>query len=207
MTNIIPYVIDNVRIRYFGTNNSNAYATGIDMKINGEFVKNAESWFSLSIMQTEEDLTDDFYFTETGERVEPGYIPRPTDQRVKASIFFQDYLPRFPTLKMNLTLHFATGLPFGPPNSDKYLHTLRYPPYRRADIGLNKLLVGGKKKSDYSGFFQNFDQIWLGLEVFNLFGINNTVSYIWVKDITNTTYAVPNFLTQRQVNLKLYLDF
>lgn len=206
MDDIIPYVRDNVRIRYFGTNNAKAYATGLDFKINGEFVKGVESWFSLSLMKTEEDLKDDFYIDESGNVVEPGYIPRPTDQRLNFSLFFQDYLPKNPTIKMNLTLHLATGLPFGPPNTDKYLHTLRYPPYRRVDIGLGKLLVGEANKKS-SGFRSHFKSMWLSLEVFNLFGISNTISYLWVKDITNASYAVPNFLTQRQVNLRLHVRF
>jgi len=146
MDQLIPYVIDNVRIRYFGTNNSRGYATGIDFKINGEFVKNAESWFSLSLMKTEEDLQDDYYIEDDGTIVYPGYIPRPTDQTINFSLFFQDYLPNNPTLKFNLTLHYATGLSFGPPESPKYQHTLRIPAYRRVDMGISKRLLSENRE-------------------------------------------------------------
>jgi hypothetical protein len=207
MDDLVPYIIDNVRIRYYGTNNSKGYATGVDFKINGEFVKNAESWFSLSLMKTQEDIKDDFYINESGERIEPGYIPRPTDQTVNFSIFFQDYLPGNPTLKFNMTLHYATGLSFGPPNSPKYKHTLRIPAYRRVDMGISKRLLSGEKEFGKNNPFKHFTSIWASLEFFNLLGIDNTISYIWVKDVTNTTYAVPNYLTQRLVNLKLTMNF
>ena len=197
MNDLIPYVVDNVQVRYYGQNNSRGYATGVDFKINGEFVKNAESWFSLSLMQTKEDLQDDYY-VEGGKVVHPGYIPRPTDQRVNFSIFFQDYLPNNPTLKFNITMHYATGMAFGPPNAPKYKQVLRIPPYRRVDLGLSKRLMGEKK---------GFQSIWASLEVFNLLQINNTISYLWVKDVTNTVFAVPNYLTGRLVNLKLAVRF
>jgi hypothetical protein len=163
LDNLIPYEIDNLRIRYYAQNNSHGYAVGIDMRVNGEFVKGIESWASLSIMQTMEDIEDDFYYdyyNAEGEliipgytfdvvavdslRQEPGYIPRPTDQRVNFSLFFQDFLPKFPTYKMYLKLIFGSSLPFGPPNSEKYKHTLRIPPYRRVDIGFSKQVIGEK---------------------------------------------------------------
>ena len=206
MDDLIPYIIDNVRIRYYGENNSHGYATGVDFKINGEFVKNAESWFSLSLMKTEEDIDDDFFINESGEKEYPGYIPRPTDQTVNFSIFFQDYLPNNPTLKFNLTLHYATGLSFGPPNAPKYQHVLRIPPYRRVDMGISKRLLSEDRERK-NGKNGGFDSIWLGVEFFNLLGINNTISYIWVKDVTNTTYAVPNYLTNRLINLTLSMNF
>ena len=207
MTNLIPYIIDNVRIRYYGENNSTGYATGIDFKINGEFVRNAESWFSLSLMKTEEDILDDQYIDETGKVVYPGYIPRPTDQTINFSLFFQDYLPNNPTLKFNVTLFYATGLAFGAPNTPKYKHTLRIPPYRRVDLGLSKLLLSDRKGLKKSNPFSHFKSIWLSLEVFKLLAIDNTISYIWVKDVTNTTYAVPNHLTSRLINFKLAMNF
>ncbi|MEQ8323888.1 MAG: TonB-dependent receptor [Vicingaceae bacterium] len=207
MDDLVPYIIDNVRVRYFGTNNSKGYATGVDFKINGEFVKNAESWFSLSLMKTEEDIQDDFFIDESGNLVEPGFIPRPTDQTLNFSLFFQDYLPNNPSFKFNLTLHYATGLAFGPPNSPKYQHTLRIPPYRRVDIGMSKQLLSEEKVLPEGNIFRGFKSIWVSLEVFNLLQINNTISYIWVKDVSNTVFGVPNYLTGRLVNLKLAANF
>ncbi len=226
LDNLIPYIVDNVRIRYYGENISHGYATGIDFRINGEFIKGIESWASLSIMKTMEDIEGDYYYdyyNESGEqiipgitidntpfdsvRVEPGYIPRPTDQRVNFSIFFQDYIPKNPTWKMHLKMIFGTGLPFGPPDSPKYKHTLRYPPYRRVDIGFSKQLIGGYSEFKDKNPLRYIKNAWITLEVFNLFQIYNTVSYTWVTDVNGRQYAVPNYLTTRRVNLKLIIDF
>jgi hypothetical protein len=226
LDDLIPYVVDNVRIRYYATNNAHGYATGIDMKVNGEFIKGIESWASLSIMKTMEDIEGDFYYNyynSKGEliipgftvdnvpvdstRVEPGYIPRPTDQRVNFAIYFQDYLPRNPSYQMHLTLIFGTGLPFGAPNSPKYKQTLRYPPYRRVDIGFSKQFISEDTKFKKKNPLKYIKNAWITLEVFNLLSVNNTVSYIWVTDINNRQYAVPNYLTPRQINLKLIVDF
>jgi len=229
---MIPYVVDNVRIRYLPEYTSHGYATGIDFKMNGQFVADAESWVSVSIMQTREDIDGDYYYkyyNSDGEeiisgytynniavdsvRFEPGYIPRPADQRVNVSLFFQDYLPQNPSYKMHMSLVFGTGLPFGPPNSDKYKQTLRMPPYRRVDIGFSKQLIGyinPQKSTESQTARKNMKFIrnaWLSLEIFNLLNINNTVSYIWVTDVTARRYAVPNYLTSRQLNLKLLVDF
>ncbi|WP_282038367.1 TonB-dependent receptor [Saccharicrinis aurantiacus] len=206
MTNLNPYTIDNVRIRYTAQNNAKGYAAGIDMKINGEFVKGVESWASLSIMQTEEDILDDSYVDKnTGETVYPGYIPRPSDQRINFSLMFQDYLPNNPSFKVNLNLVFGTGLPFGPPRSERYLATARMPAYRRVDIGFSKELTGVHKNPNKAD--KIFKNLWLGLEVFNLFDIDNTISYYWVSDVNNRQYAVPNYLTSRRVNVKLVSRF
>lgn len=229
LKNLIPYEVDNVRIRYYATNNSNGYATGLDFKINGEFVKGVESWANVSFMKTEEDLTDDFYYkyytadgTETNpgdpfnpvadsQRIEPGFIPRPTDQRFSFSIFFQDYLPQNPTFKVNITIYLSTGLPFGPPTYERYTDVFRMPAYRRVDIGFSKELLQNKfekrNKLGNSKGFKNMKSMWLALEVFNLLGVQNTISYSWVKDINSRQYAVPNYLTPRQVNLKLQFRF
>ena len=210
LTNLIPYKIDNVRIRYMGRNDAKGYATGLDMKINGEFVKGLESWASMSVMQTREDIFDDYYI-ETDEDgnehiVYPGYIPRPTDQRFNFSLFFQDYIPRNPTYKVNLNFIFGTGLPFGPPQSPRYMATFRMPPYRRVDIGFSKdftpLFHKNKTKEKYT-----FKKFWVGLEVFNLFNIDNTISYYWVSDVNNRQYAVPNYLTSRRINFKIFAEF
>ncbi len=226
LDNIVPYEIDNVRIRYSAKNNARGYATGIDMKVNGEFVKGVESWFSLSVMQTQEDIKDDYYYdyyNSSGElikpgytfntvavdsvRHEPGYIPRPTDQRVNFGIFFQDKMPGIPDLKMHLNLLFGSGVPFGPPNSPRYKQTLRMPPYRRVDIGFSYQLLKENRTKKEKGVGRHFNSVWLSLEVFNLLGTNNTVSYIWVEDVTNRQYAVPNYLTQRQLNLRTIIKF
>lgn len=228
LDNVIPYEIDNVRLRYYATNNAKAYAAGMDFKFNGEFVKGVDSWFSLSLMQTKEDILDDFYmeyYNSDGEkiisgytfnhvvtdsaRIEPGFIPRPTDQRVNASVFFQDYVPGFQKLKMYLTLFFGTGLPFGPPSYERYKDTLRMPPYRRVDLGFSyEIIKDGKSgKNENTERTRRLKSMWVSVEVFNLLQVNNTISYAWVKDVTNRTYAVPNYLTSRQLNLKLHIDF
>jgi len=203
LQNLIPYKVDNVRIQYLAENNSNGYATGIDLKINGEFVPGVESWASLSVMQTMEDIEDDFYIDdETGETIYPGFIPRPTDQRVNFSLFFQDYLPGNPNYKMHLSMMYGTGLSFGPPNSDKYQDILRMPDYRRVDIGFSAVIKAEDKKSRVK-FLNKLNSMWISAEVFNLLDIDNTVSYLWVADVSGRQYAVPNYLTPRQINFKL----
>jgi len=211
MDQLIPYFVDNVRIRYYAFDKSHGYATGIDFKVNGEFVPGIESWVSLSFMSTQEDIYGDVYYDRDGNvdesRGEPGFIPRPTDQRVNVSIFFQDYLPMNPTYKMSLTFLFGSSLPFGPPNSPKYQHTLRMPPYRRIDVGFSKELIGQHTKFNPKNPFRVFNTLWITAEILNILGVNNTVSYIWVTDIYGREYAVPNYLTARQLNIKLVAKF
>ncbi len=226
MDNIIPYEIDNLRIRYYAENSANAYAVGTDLKVNGEFVKGVDSWVNLGIMKVFEDIENDSYkeyFNSDGEKiipgftvnnqptdsieVEPGYIPRPTDQRVNFSLFFQDYLPKNPTYKMNLTFFFGSGLPFGPPSNERYKDTLRIPPYIRVDLGFSKQLLSENSKVGPKNPFRHFNSIWVGVDIFNLLQRNNTLSYLWVTDVTNRQYAVPNFLTSRQLNVRFTLEF
>jgi len=227
MDNLIPYEIDNVRIRYYAENNARGYATGLDLKVNGEFVKGVESWFSMSIMQTQEDIKDDFYYdryNSDGEKIvpgytlndvavdsiryEPGYIPRPTDQRVNFGVFFQDYVPKVPSLKVHLNMLFGTGLPFGPPSYERYKDTLRIPPYRRVDIGFSYQLLGEKKKLvGPKNPLKYLNSVWLSVEVFNLLQVNNTISYLWIADVSGRQYAIPNYLTARQLNVKLIARF
>ena len=224
---LVPYKIDNLRLRYFANNGSHGYATGIDFRVNGQFVPGIESWASLSLLKTEENIAGDSYyryFNSDGveiipgftindavvdsQEVEPGNIARPTDQRVTFSLFFQDYLPNNPSFRMNLNLIFGTGIPFGPPNSERWRDTFRTPPYRRVDVGFSKQLIDPDKEKDFR--FKTFNHIrsfWITLEVFNLLQVNNTASYLWIKDVNNRQYAVPNFLTGRQLNLKLNLEF
>ena len=206
LENLIPYKVDNVRIQYLANDLSNGYARGIDMKINGEFVSGVESWVSLSVMKTEEDIVGDFITNTDGSTTEAGFIPRPTDQRVNFSMFFQDYIPGNPNYKMHLNLVYGTGLSFGPPKAEKYQDILRIPDYRRVDIGFSAVLKSEEKKSRLK-WLNAFKSIWLSAEVFNLLDINNTVSYLWVADITGRQYAVPNYLTSRQLNAKLILIF
>ena len=191
---LIPYEIDNLKIRYYGTNDAFGYAAGIDFRINGEFVKGAESWASISLMKTEENINGD-------------WVPSPTDQRLNLAIFFQDFIPKFPTWRVNLTFFYGTGLPFGAPGAPKSEQTLRMPPYRRVDIGLSKQLIGERTKFSHKNPLKVFRSMWISLEVFNLLGISNTVSYLWVTDISGRQYAVPNYLTPRQFNLKLMVTF
>ncbi|MFZ4520135.1 MAG: TonB-dependent receptor [Bacteroidales bacterium] len=192
--NLIPYEIDNMKIRYYGTNDAHGYAAGIDFRVHGEFVKGAESWASLSFLKTEE------YFQGT-------WIPRPTDQRMNLAIFFQDFIPGFPTWKMNLTLVYGTGLPFGPPDSPRSAQTLRIPPYRRVDIGLSKQLIGQQTSFSKKNPLRAFESLWISLDIFNLLQISNTISYLWITDINGKEYAVPNYLTPRTFNLKLTAKF
>jgi hypothetical protein len=191
---LIPYEVDNLRIRYYGTNDAHGYATGIDFRVNGEFVKGAESWASLSLMKTEE------YF-------QGSWIPRPTDQRFNLAIYFQDYIPGFPTWKVAITLVYGSGLPFGAPDSPPQYQTLRMPPYRRVDLGLSKQLIGEKTHFSSKNPLRVFHSVWIGLDVFNLFDFANTVSYQWITDIQGRQYNVPNYLTPRLFNLKLVANF
>ena len=206
LENLIPYKVDNVRIQYLANDLSNGYATGIDIKVNGEFVPGVESWASLSVMKTAEDIVGDTKTDANGNTVESGYIPRPTDQRVNFSMFFQDYIPGKPKYKMHLNLIYGTGLPFGPPNGKKYQDVLRIPNYRRVDIGFSAVLKAADKKSKIK-WLSTFNSIWVSAEVFNLLDINNTVSYLWVADVSGREYAVPNYLTARQLNAKLIFTF
>lgn len=210
MKQIIPYEVNNVRIRYFANDKSNAYAAGADFKINGEFIKDLESWFSLSFLQTEEDIIGDFYFLKDQQgndsvKVEPGYIPRQTDQRVTFSIFFQDNLTKDPSFKVHLNAVFGSKLPFGPPDFNRYKDVLRMPPYWRADIGFSKEFLG--KRGNGNANLWVFKSLIFYAEVFNLFKRSNTISYLWIRDVNSTQYAVPNYLTTRQINLRLAAKF
>jgi hypothetical protein len=212
LSHLIPYQIDNLNIQYLPEQQSIGYAAGIDFKINGEFVPGAQSWASLSLMKTEEDIIGDFYLKKnaagTGtEKVYPGYIPRPTDQRFNFSLFFQDYFPGYPSVRMSMTLFYGSRLPFGPPQGERYTDTFRMPPYRRVDVGFSKTLINNDKVALRNGKKYGIKDAWIGFDLYNLFDINNTISYLWVSDIKNQMYAVPNYLTGRRVNLKVGIRF
>lgn len=205
--NLIPYVLDNVRIRYYANNNATGYGTGIDMKINGEFVPGVESWASLSLMQTREKIEGSYYLDDEGNQIPHGYTPRPTDQRFAFSLFFQDFLPRNPSYKVNLALIYGSGLPISPPTHQKFRSAIYMPPYRRVDIGFSKELIGSKSSFGERNPLKHINSMWIAAEIFNLLEINNTISYLWIKDISNDYYAIPNFLTSRLINVKLIAEF
>lgn len=211
---LVPYVYDNVRIRYYGKNDAKGYAYGGEVRLYGDLVKDATSWVSVGIMKTDEDITDDkiVYKSVAGAdsaTIYPGYIPRPADQRFMLGMYFEDYLPRNKNFKAHLNLMYASGLPVGVPDKPRYADTLRLPDYKRVDIGFSALLLDGAKKNRPShSFFRNLDSIWLSLEVFNLLGIQNTLSYSWIQDQTSgKTFAVPNRLSSRLLNVKLAVNF
>jgi hypothetical protein len=200
LDNLIPYYLDNVRIRYYANNNAKGYTTGFDTRLNGEFIKGLESWLSFSLLQTRENIT---YLNDSGLMVESGFIRRPTDQRVNFSILFADELPMDRTYKMHLGLVFGGRVPYYFDGNNRYSKTPNtIPPYRRVDIGFSKEIYGGQAKACK---YKRLESLWASIEIFNLLEFNNTVSYIWVKDISNKTYGVPNYLTGRRLNFKLIL--
>lgn len=195
LNNLIPYNIDNVRVVYYGGNISKGYAAGIDMKIYGEFVPGTSSWLSVGVMKTEEKINGG------------SYVPRPTDQRLNCAVFFSDYFPSTDRWKVTLQGHYAGGLPFGPPHSGREKQVFRMTSYRRVDLGLSYRLLKNEDKHIYTGLGRAFRNIWLGIDAFNILGISNVNSYYWVTDITNHQYAVPNYLTGRQINARLLFEF
>jgi len=207
LNNLIPYEMDNVRIRYYAENIASGYATGLDMKVNGEFVPGVESWASLSFMKTAEKIEGAFYTDSEGNQTPAGYIPRPTDQRVNFSLFFQDFLPRNPSYKVQVGFIFGTGLPFGPPTYERQRDTLRMPAYRRVDIGFSKQLISESTSFSERNPLRHFNNMWISAEVFNLLEMNNTISYLWIRDVENRLFAVPNYLTSRLINVKLVARF
>ncbi len=194
MYHVIPYDVDNVRIRYFADNNATAYATGIDFRINGEFIEGAESWFSLGILRTRENIEGD----------DRGYIRRPTDQLINLGIFFQDHLPNDPSTRVYLSVLYGTGLPFGPPNNLRYRNAFPPPDYKRVDIGFSKQLFFREEKNKDNAFLRS---LWLGAEILNVLGADNTISYTWVTDVNNLQYPVPNRLSARFLNLKAIVRY
>ncbi len=189
---IIPFDVDNIRLRYRPELMADGYAYGADMRISGEFVPGTESWFSLGLLSTKENVEND------GQ----GFIRRPTDQRVTASIFFQDYFINDPTLRVNLRLQVGSGLPFGPPNSITGRNSLTGEWYRRMDIGFSKQF--SLERFEQLSFIESF---WVGLDVLNVLGVSNTISYSWIEDFNGQNFAIPNSLSARFLNLKGIVKF
>ncbi|TMI62998.1 MAG: TonB-dependent receptor [Bacteroidetes bacterium] len=213
MWDVVPYDVDNVRLRYFGENNAKAYAAGIEMRLFGELVKDAESWISIGFMKTQEDIDGDYYTKYTLDSnyvpvdsavVQNGYLRRPTDRRITFGMYFQDYLATNKNFKMYLNLIYGSNLPYNIPGLVRYRNALVIDPYIRVDIGFSALLLDSDKSTRRSHSpFRGFDNIWASLELFNMIDRANTISYLLVKDFTNTVYAMPNRLTPRLVNFKI----
>ncbi|OXG04441.1 outer membrane receptor protein involved in Fe transport [Flavobacterium araucananum] len=193
LSDVNVYSIDNVRIRYIANNNAKAYAQGLDFRLNGEFVPGTESWISFGYLKTEENYAD------------KGYIARPTDQRLKFAMLFQDYMPNIPSVKLYLNLVYNTGLPGGAPAySDPYLYQSRLNDYRRADVGFAKVFVDNSTKVAKAKWLKNFKELSVGLEIFNLFNNQNAITNTWVRDVySKNQYAIPNYMTTRVFNVKL----
>lgn len=195
LSDLIPYTVNNVKIRYVGDNLAKGYSMGVDFKLYGEFVEGVDSWISFSLMKTEQN--------RDGIK-----SPFPTDQRYNFSIYFQDYMPGYERLKLTLIGAFSQSLPISPPYKGLDKSYFRPPAYKRADIGISWLLLGEnfeiRKRSNIFGSFKN---IWLGADLLNMFDINNVSTYYWINDVKNQQYAVPNYLTGRQLNIKLRAEF
>ena len=221
MRDVIPYDIDNVRIRYFGNNNAKAYSYGVETRLYSELVKDAESWLSIGLMRSKENIDGDYFYqyknaageiitSKSDDRVpadsirnDVGWLRRPTDRLITVGLFLQDYLTTNKNFKVHLNMLYGSNMPFNIPKSVKYRNALVIDPYIRVDIGFSALLLSEKNKRRSHNPFKDFDNIWLSFEVFNLIDRPNTISYQLVKDFSNTTYSIPNRLTPRLVNFKI----
>ncbi|WP_420602366.1 TonB-dependent receptor [Flagellimonas sp.] len=197
LSNVNPYTVEDVRVRYAAQNNASAYVYGMDFRLTGTFVPGAESWISLSYLQTKENIND------------RGYISRPTDQRLKFAVLFQDYVPTIPNLKLHLNLVYNTGVPGGSPNNaDPYQFQNRLRDYRRADIGISYIFADGKNQYPKGHWLHKFKEFSFGFEIFNMFNNQNSITNTWVRDVdTQRQFAVPNFLTSRVLNVKFGMRF
>lgn len=190
LSNIIPYNVNNVKVTYYGENMGSGYAAGLDLKLYGEFVPGTDSWVTFSLMSTK-------------QKINGKQVPMPTDQRYAINLHFTDYFPGTERWKMTLSLGFADGLPFGAPHKGLEYQNFRAPAYKRVDVGLSYRAYDNDDRKKHS-IFKN---IWLGVDCLNLFGISNVNSYYWVTDVTNQQYAVPNYLTGRQINGRVIFEF
>ena len=196
MTDVNPYTLENVRVRYSAKNNAKAYAYGLDFRLNGEFVPGTESWFSFGYLKTEENIDN------------RGYIARPTDQRLKFGALFQDYVPNMPDLKMYLNLVYNTGVPGGSPSyADPYNYQIRLRDYRRADLGISYQIVNPERTYD-AKWKKSVKELSIGFEIYNMFDNQNSITNTWVRDVySKSQYAIPNYLTPRVFNLRLSARF
>lgn len=225
MRDIVPYDIDNVKIKYLGANNAKAYTTGIELRLFGELVKDAESWLSISFMRSRENLDDDFYYqykNAAGEVITAstpdqvvadsvknnvGWLRRPTDRLITVGLYLEDYLSTNKNFKVHLNLLYGSNMSYNIPNSVRYRNGLIIDPYIRVDMGFSALLLNEKSLRRSHSPFRSFDNIWASLEVFNLINRPNTISFQLIKDFSNAVYAIPNRLTPRLLNLKLLARF
>jgi hypothetical protein len=217
MWDVVPYDIDNVRIRYFGENMAKAFATGIEFRLFGELVKDAESWISLGFMKTMEDLKNDYYYNYSidtaGNKLDStltqnGWLRRPTDRLFTLGVYLQDYLTTNKNFKVYLNMIYGSNMPYNIPGSIKYRNALIIDPYIRVDMGFSVLLLDSEKSNRRSHSpTRSFENIWATLEIFNIIDRANTISYQLIKDFSNTVFAMPNRLTPRLVNLKLVARF
>lgn len=213
MWDVVPYDVDNVRIRYLGGNIAKAYATGIEARLFGELVKDAESWLNVGLMRTRENLSNDQWYNYSIDSlgkpvdstlVQGGWLRRPTDRFLTLGLFYQDYLATNKNFKFSMNLLYGSNLPYNIPNSTKYRNALVIDPYIRVDFAFSALLLDAEKAKRRShNPFRNFQNIWASLEIFNVIDRPNTISYLLIKDFSNTIFTVPNRLTPRLVNFKI----
>jgi hypothetical protein len=195
LNNLNPYTIDNVKVRYYGENCATGYAAGLDVKFFGEFVPGTDSWISFSLMKAQQTIRG------------TTKVPMPNSEGYNVSLFFQDYFPGYKRVKLNLKGVLSGGLPLTVPGKGYEYGYFRTPAYRRVDIGLTYQLAGQDDALLSRPVFSSLKNIWLGFEVFNLLDIKNVSSYYWITDVYNQQYAVPNYLTGRQLNVRLIVDF
>ena len=225
MSDVVPYDIDNVKIRYLGTNDAKAYATGLEMRLFGELVDDAQSWLSVGLMRTREDLKNDFYYqykNAMGEIITPttddqvpvdsvqnavGWLRRPSDRLITVGLFLEDYLATNKNFKVHLNLLYGSNMSYNIPNSVRYRNGLIVEPYMRVDIGFSALLLSEKSTRRSHNPFRSFENIWASFEVFNLIDRANIISYQIIKDFANNSFAIPNRLTPRLINFKLLARF
>jgi hypothetical protein len=225
MRDVIPYDIDNVKIKYLGNNNAKAYATGLEFRLFSELIKDAESWISVGLMSTKENLDNDYYTeyknasgaiitSTTADQIikdsvvqSIGYLRRPSDRMITVGLFLQDYLATNKNFKVHVNLLYGSNMPYNIPNSVKYRNGLTIDPYIRADIGFSARLLKEKSSRRSHDPFRNIDNIWASFEVFNIIDKANTISYQLIKDFANNIFALPNKLTPRLLNLKLISRF
>jgi hypothetical protein len=218
---MVAYDVDNVRVRYYGNNNARAYAYGIETRLYSELVTGAESWFSIGLMRTKENIEGDRYYqykNSAGEIInaatpdqvvadsighEVGWLRRPSDRLITLGLFLQDYLSSNKNFKVHLSILYGSNMPYNIPNSVRYRNALIIEPYIRVDIGFSALLLSEKNKRRSHSPFKSFENIWASFEVFNLIDRRNTISYQLIKDFSNSVYSIPNRLTPRLLNLKI----